>query len=366
MSYMKRVRAIAAKQRVRGSMRFALGRTGGGDIASSLPTGHRRVLVGLAADYGNLGDLAITRAQIDFLSERFPGATVIEVPISESLSELPALRQSLTPHDVVTLVGGGNTGDMYDDIQYLRELYLRYFPDTPVISFPQTVEFSDTAYGRWAAGRARRRYGKHQRLGLMARDTASLRKARAMFSDSPSELCPDVVLTLDRTQPLRARSGIVLSLRQDMESALSASERLAVGSVLGRLANVRMRDTHVGNVRLSRAAADQELDSIWDDFRSARLVVTDRLHGMIFAVITATPCVVLDSATGKVGGFYSDWLAEVPTVQLLGSAGATEIMSTASRLIDMVPPASAPLFRERFSSAFDRLWEQIEVATARG
>lgn len=36
----------------------------------------------------------------------------------------------------------------------------------------------------------------------------------------------------------------------------------------------------------------EALSDLFDQFRSLQLIVTDRLHGMIFAAITSTPCIV--------------------------------------------------------------------------
>ena len=54
-------------------------------------------------------------------------------------------------------------------------------------------------------------------------------------------------------------------------------------------------------------------------FAAARLVVTDRLHGMIFSAITGTPCVVLSNYNHKVRGTY-EWISYLPYIKFAGSA----------------------------------------------
>ena len=51
----------------------------------------------------------------------------------------------------------------------------------------------------------------------------------------------------------------------------------------------------------------------WEEFKHARLVITDRLHGMIFSAITGTPCVALNNSNGKVG-FEYEWLKNLPYI----------------------------------------------------
>lgn len=52
---------------------------------------------------------------------------------------------------------------------------------------------------------------------------------------------------------------------------------------------------------------EELLEEKWQEFRNSELVVTDRLHGVIFAAITSTPCIVIDNYNHKVKGVYQ-WL----------------------------------------------------------
>ena len=45
------------------------------------------------------------------------------------------------------------------------------------------------------------------------------------------------------------------------------------------------------------------------EFSEAKLIVTDRLHGMIFAALTNTPCIALSNSNGKVQAVY-EWIKE--------------------------------------------------------
>ena len=56
--------------------------------------GKKKCLVFLAADYGNLGDVAITFAQERFLARHFPDYEIVDVPIekwdTDKWGEIPA------------------------------------------------------------------------------------------------------------------------------------------------------------------------------------------------------------------------------------------------------------------------------------
>lgn len=59
-----------------------------------------------------------------------------------------------------------------------------------------------------------------------------------------------------------------------------------------------------------------EFEKKLDDLKSAELVVTDRLHGMIFAAITSTPCIVLPNYNHKIKYQY-EWIKHLNYIVFL-------------------------------------------------
>ena len=106
-----------------------------------------RIFIFLAADYGNLGDVAITYAQHKFLNKYFPDYIVTEIPISTTLKGITFVKKIIKPNDVITTVGGGNMGDLYDSIELYRRLVISNFHSNKIISFPQTIDFRDNTRG---------------------------------------------------------------------------------------------------------------------------------------------------------------------------------------------------------------------------
>ncbi|WP_207739631.1 polysaccharide pyruvyl transferase family protein [Paraclostridium bifermentans] len=49
-------------------------------------------------------------------------------------------------------------------------------------------------------------------------------------------------------------------------------------------------------------------------FRECELVITDRIHGMIFAAITGTPCIALSNYNYKVKGTY-EWIKDLEYIK---------------------------------------------------
>ena len=54
------------------------------------------------------------------------------------------------------------------------------------------------------------------------------------------------------------------------------------------------------------------------DFQKYELVITDRLHGMVFCAISGTPCIVFGNYNQKVKGTY-EWIKNLPYIKYIDS-----------------------------------------------
>lgn len=50
------------------------------------------------------------------------------------------------------------------------------------------------------------------------------------------------------------------------------------------------------------------------DFQKSKLVITDRLHGMVFCAISGTPCIAFSNYNHKVKGTY-DWIKDLDYIK---------------------------------------------------
>ncbi|SFT99788.1 polysaccharide pyruvyl transferase family protein [Halomonas saccharevitans] len=284
-----------------------------------------RVVMFLAADYGNIGDLAISAAQQGFLARSLPGYRVVPIPISRTREVIRSLRRQVGPDDLVTTVGGGNMGSLYPDIEALRQLVIRSFPNNRIICFPQTLDWDDSQASQKALARIVRTYSRHPDIHVFARESVTHAKLEAMFAGHTNVTVgysPDIVL---RASPgdLGARAnaqptGILLCMRDDCERALDSRQREQVAAALaGTGLAVQTTDTHAGGSRLDESRRSQLLADKLDQFGASRLVVTDRLHGMILAVVAGTPCMVYPNANHKIRQTWLDWLADQPWIKFL-------------------------------------------------
>lgn len=277
----------------------------------------KRIFIFLAADYGNLGDVAITYAQHKFLSNTFKDYLVTEIPISNTLKGLEYVRRIIKKNDIVTTVGGGNMGDLYEQIENFRQLVFEYFPENKIISFPQTIDFSDTKEGKKALNRAKKTYQNHSRLLLLAREQKTYQFFQKYFPKNKSLLVPDIVMTLNIVEPVFQRKNAVICLREDKEKKLTSRQNEELISLIkSNYSSIIFRDTHIGINYIKLRRRVKELFSIWETFKKAEIVVTDRLHGMIFCFITNTPAIVLLNNNHKVQSSYK-WIESSKNIHLI-------------------------------------------------
>ncbi len=295
--------------------------------------GKQKVIVALAADYGNLGDIAITFAQEAFLRTCYPDFEIVDFPISATFTRLKALKRIVSPNDIVTIVGGGNMGDLHYTIEDCRRFVIEAFPRNRIISFPQTIDFSKSEFGRRQLQKTIQVYRKHDNLHLFARESISFDLMKKAFPGLNVYLAPDIVLSMNQYQKGQMRDGIMLCIRNDDESAFTGeSLSTFMRTISSAFTNCISVDTHIGRDRLSIQDREAELFNIWKSFRKAQVVITDRLHGMIFAAITGTPCVVLQNNNHKIKSTYESWLRPLNHIRLQENFDAEETLQTVSEL----------------------------------
>ena len=272
----------------------------------------RNVVIFGTPNHGNLGDYAIYLAEKQLLAKHLPDCNIFGVNMTDFQHEVRALSGLLQKEDLLILTGGGNLGNQYMDDEKIRRETIVRFPDNRIVLFPQTMYFTEDAEGREEEKKTAEIYGGHKDLWLTARDEQSCRKMEQLFHRE-IRLLPDVVLTWKgRSWP--DKKGALLLLRNDVEGVLSPEQRKTVKEMLQPLyAFVEETDTdiEVGN---DLSCLDTELQKKLEQIGKAALVVTDRLHGMIFAALMQTPCLVLSNYNHKVEETYK-WLQELDYVK---------------------------------------------------
>ena len=140
-------------------------------------------------------------------------------------------------------------------------------------------------------------------MTILARDNKSYGLFKQYFK-TDVRLMRDVVTTLDIPDQDKLREGILLCLRSDKEGKLSLEQKIQIENECRECGqDVHITDTCTNYV-INGEDREKSLLSKLELWSRARLVVTDRLHGMFFAFITRTPCIVLGNNHHKVREAY--------------------------------------------------------------
>ena len=272
------------------------------------------VLFGTSAQ-NNLGDHAISIAEIIFIKNRFPNHKLMEIDKGFFYHERNKLKKYVKTNDMVLITGGGFLGDLWMSEEQLVRDVIADYPENHIVILPQTIYFKpdssekSTTYGF---------YQSHTNLTVCFRDHLS---TNIIQKDLPGftrfRYYPDMVLSL--SVPINGpRSGALLCIRTDVEGILAASDISNIRKELERC-NLKMTETStVLDFPVPIFARNYYFKKKLREFSSAQLVVTDRLHGMIFAAITGTPCIAFDNLTGKVAGVY-EWICSMSYVKCIDS-----------------------------------------------
>ena len=313
-------------------------------------TEKRRVFVFIAGYYQNLGDMALTYSQREFLKKAYPEAEIIVVPSTQTYQSVRVIKKHIRPDDVITTLGGGNMDDIYTSLEDARLHVVKSFPDNKIIGFPQTMIFSDTEFGQKRMKISRSVYEKHRDLTLFVREENSLARIKRDFPTVKIGYCPDIVLSLKKDEPKEVRENVLCCMRKDKELNISSEQTASViSAVKNEFSNVIVRDTV--DIPLEACQPDTfeaTLEEFWKMVRTCKVVVTDRLHCMIFCAITGTPVVVIDNTNKKISGVIKEWLSDVPWIIMMEKFDCDKIIENARYLYDNVSNTSAPDLDEKF------------------
>lgn len=275
------------------------------------------VLVGIP-EYGNLGDIAITHAETEFIKDNFGEYELVEILEDDVKTKTEEIEKNISKEDIIFLQGGGNLGDEYVSFEETRRIIVNTFPNNKIVIMPQTIHFSNTETGREELEKSKEAYNNHKYLTIIAREEKSYEIMKKEFYKTNIILAPDIVMYLDKTDVNVKRNGATLFLRDDAEKVLTEEETRQINSIVSKYFNkILNTDTHIGDgIKITKELREQMLEPKLQEARSAELVITDRLHGMIFAAITSTPCIAFGNYNHKIKSSFK-WLKDFKFIKYI-------------------------------------------------
>ena len=294
-------------------------------LKSCLGQATKVILVGFPS-YTNPGDSMIWLGTIEYL--RMLKIEIVyqcdigrfeQFFIDEEFPKIPILIQ-----------GGGNFGDLWPDFQEFREKILLNNEDRLILQLPQSIYFVHQE----RSIESNKIISKHQNFILLVRDKESHRRAKELFPSVISKFCPDMAFGLN-VKPIEKsiQNQSVAILRQDREKLISIESKLSEIKItdwhlnfVHRLQWIFLRAILISYKRLKftrifikkkhlemvyHAMAKINFESALDILEQAKIMITDRLHAHVLAVLFNIPHVVCDNSYGKISSIYNDYSGKI-------------------------------------------------------
>lgn len=266
--------------------------------------------------YGNLGDGMIAESIIEFCKHCLPEYGIEEYPLSSYWTQKRYLVSAIQPDDIIVMTGGGNFGNKYPVAQMVKQDVVKTWVQNKKIIFPQTVFYLEGADD--SLNEDKELFSKDNNVILFTRDQKSYDFARENFTCTLG-LAPDIVLFRKMQKKTEREKKILLLLRGDSERSFSHGDlEYVINKACATGMNVCASDLQLiyngAEISLRKKEINRKLDLI----SSSKFVITDRLHGMVFAAVTGTPCLVFPNFNFKVKGTY-EWLSYLPYIKFADS-----------------------------------------------
>lgn len=268
----------------------------------------KTVYIVTTPEYGNIGDHAIADVEKMYLESKFPDYLIIEIPDSRFDEVILSLIKNINSYDIICFIGGGNFGILYPGIEYNRRFLIKKCRKAKIYLFPQSSVWGCGWYEMAQLRRSSRIYSNNSNLVLMARDETTYKLMKENFVNKVF-LVPDIVLTKQYNPSFeRERNKVLICFRNDVEKITNTDLISTIQNyLLKRGYDMITFDTETYK-HISSTERNAILEETLSIFSRVGYVITDRLHGMIFSVITGTPCLAFDNTTKKVSGAKNRWI----------------------------------------------------------
>ena len=275
--------------------------------------------------YTNMGDQAVSLASRIFFKKEFPEYQYIEIMDYDNEAGISAVKEIISKQDIVGYVGGGNMGSLYTDIEKDRRDVFSTFTENLTISFPQSIHFEKTAYGKDEMKLSQEAYNKNRNLILLARDAQSYRRMQKTFKNKIA-FTPDMVLYLTPRTFNVKRSGALFILRHDGEKILDESFIESLKLILNKHYSLARTDTVLEKpTKITPKTREKLFEEQLQKIANQELIISDRFHAMVFSVLTQTPCLLFGNSYGKGKHAYFDWLENISWIKYSDERDITRI-----------------------------------------
>lgn len=204
-------------------------------------------------------------------------------------------------------------GDEWVKEENDRRKVMKTFANNRIIVFPQTIHYRDIQKLHESA----KFYAQFKKLTIVAREKQSFKVLRDNY-ENEIILTPDIVLFLKDKLHINfsgMRDGCLLCYRNDSEIAMPEQTKKDIEEGLKKQGIQYSYTDMISQHQILPDIRNRVIMNKLKEIAGARLVITDRLHGMVFCYLTNTPCLVFSNYNHKVLGTY-EWIKDSAFIKL--------------------------------------------------
>ena len=314
----------------------------------------------LACDYNNVGDMLIREAQQSFLLKNSNGKEVIVVSFADSMKYLKNIYRNATPNTIIVLTGGGDTDDRYTSMERYRNRIIKKLAKngSRIIGFPQTIDYSNTKRGKFYKRKTQKAYSSNKNFVFFAREKISYEIAKQLFPNNKVKLAPDIVLSYSISDNKKQkRSGIGTLLRHDEEKKIDvAFQESLLNELTMKYGSIEENDMTIVDFYSQRIK--QMIKEKVEFVRKKKVIITDRLHGMILCYITNTPCVVFSNSNHKIIETFNNWLKDTQNFVILEKSNDIRKVTEDIQGLMALAPTAQPSLETNYQNLIELIMDK--------
>lgn len=263
-------------------------------------------------EHANLGDHAIAYSEQIMLEK-------IDITYYEITGmQLYKLQQynflKLLNHATVLINGGGNLGTLWPDIEKMNRWIISELEKSTICILPNSIYYGSEEEEQKELQKSIEIYNSHQKLYIYAREKKSYELMSNIYTNV--KIVPDMVLSLNESYVQLQRTGCLFCMRDDIEKTVTEQDFQQLYESAKEIFETVSYTNTVLNYNVPVIQRQEELRKKLDELKKAELVITDRLHGMIFCAITGTKCIVLNGKSPKIAGCF-EWIKDLEYIALI-------------------------------------------------
>lgn len=280
----------------------------------------RKILLLDTPRHENIGDQAIALAEIEFMIPLIGEKNLCEFTKSECITNLGDIEKATMNDDYIAIHGGGFIGTLWPEEEETFIKIIQQFKNNKIIVFPQTIYFDRTESAKIEIEKFCKAVRECKNIIFFVRDKKSYQwlDAQNIIPKEKYHLVPDIVTSYTKKDFSQAKRERVvwLCFRNDCEKQF---DNLIIEELKKQLCaqgyQVLITDTiYEEAVEVQKRV--QVVQGKIKQFARGRLVITDRLHGMILSALSETPCIALDNKSKKVSGGY-EWIKHLDYIKCI-------------------------------------------------